>query len=337
MPSDTLPIKLSQDSLFFPLPFTNATIDNVVQVKNMLPVVQGDPKANVISFKILSRVQNRYSVHPPVGFIGAGEHATIIFSFNPEHVKMTKNPEERELPTEATKDAIHVDFAVVDAQSVQTALVHWAPGSKEAKASREVVADASRFWKQRGQVKKNSPIAMRYKLRCVFATRNNVPDSLVMCMKEEGGTCKPIADGAAPLPRTRPPVTSSTQPQNKAPPEAPPHRYSESQTTTPATRSPHSDACYTPCATGSPNIFAARLSEAAGASAPSASPPSSAPTQKPRTSAGSTCGDITLKSITEQVMHYKLSYRAVGVLLFLTLLCGLLDQSNLLTWLIAKH
>ncbi|GET89866.1 hypothetical protein, conserved [Leishmania tarentolae] len=337
MPGNALPIKLSQDSLFFPLPFTNATIDNVVQVKNMLPAVQGDPKANVISFKILSRVQNRYSVHPPVGFIGAGEHATIVFSFNPEHVKMAKNPQERELPTEATKDAIHVDFAVVDAQSVQTALAHWVPGRKETKAPREVIADASQFWKQRGQVTKNSPTSMRHKLRCIFATRNNVPDSLVMCMKEEGGKCKPIADGAAPLPRTRPPVTPSTQPHSTAPPETPPHRYSESRLTTPTMRSPSNDVCHTGSASGGQSISTTRPGAAAAASASSGPPASLAPTWKPSTSAGLTCGDITLKSIAGQVMNYKLSYRTACVLLFLTLLCGLLDQSNILTWMIANH
>ncbi|KAG5499363.1 hypothetical protein JIQ42_04180 [Leishmania sp. Namibia] len=335
MTSGTLQVKLSQDSLFFPLPFTNATIDNVVQVKNTLPVVQGDPKANVISFKILSRVQYRYSVRPPVGFIGAGEYVTIVFSFNPEHVKMSKNPEERELPTEATKDAIHVDFAVVDAQLVPTALAHWVPGSKDAKMSREIMADASQFWKKVGQVKKNSPTMMRYKLKCVFATRNNVPDSLVMCMKEEDNKAKATADDGAPLPRARPPMTSSTQPQSPVPPEAPPHRHSESQRTTPTASTPYNDAVYSPCSAGASGI-SPRPSAASAAPASSALSPSSAPAQRWSASAGSTDSAVTLNDIAEQVMHYKLSYQMAGVLLCLTLLCGLFDQSNLLTWLIAQ-
>ncbi|KAG5475445.1 hypothetical protein LSCM1_03565 [Leishmania martiniquensis] len=335
MATDTLQVKLSQDSLFFPLPFTNATIDNVVQMKNTLPVVQGDPKANVISFKILSRVQYRYSVRPPVGFIGAGEHVTVVFSFNPEHVRMRKNPEERELPTEATRDAIHVDFAVVDAQLAPTALAHWAPGSREAKVSREVMADASQFWKQIGQVKKNSPTMMRYKLKCIFAARNNVPDTLVMCMKEEDDKAQAAADGAGPLPKTRPPMTSSTQPHGTTPPEGPPPRHSESQRTTPTASTPLNDAGYTARTTGSPGISPASPSAASAASVPSSSSPSWAPAQRWGAASDSTNGTVTLHEIGVQVMNYKLSYQVAGALLFATLLCGLFDQSNLLTWLIA--
>nr|CCM16793.1 hypothetical protein, conserved [Leishmania guyanensis] len=337
MTSDNLQVTLSQDSLFFPLPFTNATIDNVVQMKNPLPVVQGNPKANVISFKILSRVQHRYSVRPPVGFIGAGEHVTIVFSFNPEHVRMAKIPEERELPTEATRDAIHLDFAVVDAQSVQTALAHWVPGSKVTKVPREVMTDALLFWKQRGPVKEGSPSTMRYKLRCVFAPRNNVPDSLVMCMKEEGGRTRGTADSTALLPSTCPPMTSSTQSQNTAPSEALLHRHTENQRNTPTASTPHNDASGALPAARGPGVSAGRPGVAGAALAPFASPTSSSPTQKWRSSSGAPDGEVTLKGILGQVMNYKLSYRVVSVLLALTFLCGLLDQSNLLTWLITKR
>lgn len=331
MSSEALQVKLSQDNLFFPLPFTNATIDNVVQVKNPLPVVQGDPKANVIAFKILSEVQYRYSVRPPVGFIGAGEHVTIVFSFNPEHVKSGKNPAERELPTEATKDAIHVDFAVVDAPSVERALAHWAPGSKEAKTSREVVSDASQFWKQRGQVKKNSPTATRYKLRCVFAPRNNVPDSLVMCMKEEeDGKAK---GPAAPVPTSRPPMTSSTQPRNTAPPEAPPHRHSESPRAGSAMSTPREGPGKAPPTAPAGPIAAAPVSRPA----PPAAAAAAAVRKPPASGDSAAAGSLTAKGMLSQVMNYKLSYTVVGVLLLLTLLCGLLDQSNLLTWLLATH
>ncbi|KAK7197764.1 MSP (Major sperm protein) domain containing protein [Novymonas esmeraldas] len=333
MAADTLQVKLSQDSLFFPLPFTNATIDNVVQVKNTLPAVQGDPRANVVSFKILSEVQYRYSVRPPVGFIGAGEHVTIVFSFNPEHVKAGANAAERQLPTEATKDAIHIDFAVVDAAAAGAALAHWTPASKESRSSREVMADAAQFWKARGQVRRNSPTTMRFKLRCIFATRQNVPESLVMCMKEEESKSAAVVDAAAAAlpPKTRPPATSSTQPQNTAPPEAPPHRHSESPRNTPTASTPRSDANRPtrPAAAARPSGVAVTATTAA------APPPPKSSSSSP--SSGASTAALTPKGIVTQVMHYKLSYKVVGVLLVLTLLCGLLDHSNFLTWLLATR
>ena len=37
------------------------------------------------------------------------------------------------------------------------------------------------------------------------------------------------------------------------------------------------------------------------------------------------------------VMNYRLPYALVAILLVLTLLCGLLDHGNLLTWLMSKR
>lgn len=338
MPSESLQVKLSQDSLFFPLPFTNATIDNLVEVRNPLPVVPGDPKANVIAFKILSEVQNRYSVRPSAGFIGPGTHVTIIVSFNPEQVREAKNPAERELPTEATRDAIHIDFAVVDAAYTATALAHWVPGSKASKPSREVVADASAFWKKRGPVTKNDAATLRIRLRCVFATRNNVPETLVISMKEEDGK-KAAAEVNAAVPKTRPPPTSTTDPRNTAPPGAPPHRTSE----TPREATPRNDGA--PAAPASrPTVpttttAAAAAAPAAAAAARAAFPPAApaAPSPKPAVKfpASSAAGEKK-KGLVSAVMHYKLSYAVVAVLLVLTFFCGIWDHSNLLTWLIAR-
>ncbi|KAG5501561.1 hypothetical protein JKF63_03391 [Porcisia hertigi] len=336
MSTDILQVKLSQDSLFFPLPFTNATIDNIVQVKNMLPVVQGDPRANVISYKILSAVHHRYSVRPPVGFIGAGEYTTIVFSFNPEHVRMAKNPAERELPTEATKDVIHIDFAVIDTQAAPSALAHWVPGKKETDVSREMMADASQFWKRHGQVKKNSPTAMCYKLRCVFATRNNAPDSLVMCMKEEPGKSKATADGVVSLPKTRPPVTSSTELQNTIPPRVLPPRHSDRSGTPSVKSSPSNDVSHVPRATDRPSILASRLGAVAPSSALPEFPQYSAKVPRPTSFPSTRCPAVTPKDIVLQVMNHTLSYKVVCVLLVLTVMCGLWDSSNLLTWLIIR-
>jgi hypothetical protein len=337
MATNALQMKLSQDSLFFPLPFTNATIDNVVQIQNPLPAVQGDPKANVVSFKILSEVQHRYSVRPPVGFIGAGDHITVVFSFNPEQVKAARNPVERELPTEATKDAIHIDFAVVDAASVATALTHWVPGSKVSKLSRDVLADASAFWKKRGQVTKNNATMMRLKLRCIFAPRNTVPDSLVISMKEEDGKdAKNAAEVNAAVPKTRPPQTSTTDPRNTAPPEAPPHRHSDTpkEATPTSQNEPLSRA---------PRTAAAPTTTAVAAAAPATTArpvPPAMPTTSPKPPASKLPAlggsGAEKKGLVSAVMNYKLSYAVVAVLLVLTFFCGVWDHGNLLTWLISK-
>ena len=334
MAANVLQMKLSQDSLFFPLPFTNATIDNVVQVQNPLPTVQGNPKANAVSFKILSEVPYRYSVRPPVGFIGAGDHVTIIFSFNPEQVKAAKNPAERELPTETTKDAIHIDFAVVEAPAASTALAHWVPGSKEAKLSREVQADASAFWKQRGQVTKNTATMMRFKLRCVFATRNNVPDSLVISMKEEEEEKNAETRNAA-VPKTRPLPTSTTDPRNTAPPEAPPHRHSEA-----AAEPSHTARAATAAAAAAaaPPLPPPAAAAATARSMPPIAPPPATKLAVKLPSSSST--DETTKQkngFVSAVMNYRLPYALVAILLVLTLLCGLLDHGNLLTWLMSKR
>ncbi|KPA84241.1 hypothetical protein ABB37_02285 [Leptomonas pyrrhocoris] len=347
MAAGALQMKLSQDSLFFPLPFTNATIDNVVQIHNLLPVVPGKPKANVVSFKILSEVQHRYSVRPPVGFIGADDHITIVFSFNPEQVKAAKNPADRELPTEATRDAIHIDFAVVDADSIDAALAHWVPGSKESKLARDVMTDASAFWKKRGQVTKNNATMLRFKLRCVFAPRHTVPDSLVISMKEgegKGVDPKKAAEVNAAVPKTRPTPTSTTDPRSTAPPAVPPHRHSETpRESTPRNElSPTARALTPPNATATAATLAATKAAAAAAAAPTArsvpvaAPPTSSMPAVRLPSSRSAEETKKKKGFVGAVLNYKLSYAVVAVLLVLTFFCGLWDHGNLLTWMISQ-
>lgn len=341
--SEALPVTLSQESLFFPLPFTNAAIDNVVQIRNLLPAVPSNSKGNAVAFKILSPVQHRYSVRPPVGFIAAGDAVTVNFSFNPESVRRNKNPADRELPTAATKDAVYIDFAVVDGAAAEAVLTRWAPREKGVNLLREVQSDVAAFWKQRGPVKGVTSGAMRQKLRCVFAVRSEVPGSLVMCVKEEGGAAAPSRRSApVEAPTSRPPSTSNTDKTNTAPPDSPPARYAENDRYTPTTSSTplsrrrHVDPA-TPIHREAHVATLAPSSQSKSPPLPSTFPYSGS---SPVAARGPMMTKATTtakkKGMVAAVMHYKLSYKVVIVLLFLSFICGLLDRDNVLTWLIAS-
>lgn len=313
-------VHLSQEQLFFPLPFTNATIENVVQVRNLLKSSSQDRTANVISFKVLSAVRHRYSVRPAVGFVGPEQAVTIHFSLDPEEIRRHPDAAARVLPTESTKDAIYIDLAVVPGSAKQF-LANWEK-SREQQNYKDVQEDATNFWRSRGAVKKSTTIpetnATRRKLQCVFASRDHVPDSLVMCMKSDrhanGVSTHPNQSPV--VPTSRPPTMPSTDHRSTSPPDSLPRRVTTGQGTPPSS-TPQSSTANRGHATFQP------VKSSTGA-------PAAVHSEE-----DDPLMSMTKTSLFAAIANYRIPYVVVGLLLVATVFCGLYEHT-FLSWLVAR-
>lgn len=363
-------VSLSQESLFFPLPFTNASIENVVQVHNRLAADSTNRKLNVVAFKVLSAVRHRYSVRPATGFIAPGEAITIHFSLDPESIRSNPDPQFRVLPTEKTKDAIYIDFAIVvgNADDVGDSRVGeavsgkylnaWLAAGGHVKGVNErqpVSEECGAFWKGRGAAKPSGDSSsLRKKLVCVFANRDSVPESLVVCMKAEGGSSTSAARASAPPPPTsRPPPTTATHRDSTAPPEVPPRRFSVSSPSVSITPRASQEAARTPsrqtangdntaAAAATPSSFLATTPPAAAVrhGAVAAAAGAGGGRRKPfslqqAAMAFSSEKAEKHKAMWKRVMHYKIPYTVAAAMVLLALYCGLCETHTFFSWLIA--
>ncbi|ORC87163.1 uncharacterized protein TM35_000231340 [Trypanosoma theileri] len=110
-------VHFSQDFLYFPLPLTDVTIENIVQLRSLLPRT-GNNGENVIAFKVLCSVRNRYSVRPSTGFILPGESVNIKFLLDAQQLRRNAANNKdgsaaNALPDVNTHDDIVVDLVVV--------------------------------------------------------------------------------------------------------------------------------------------------------------------------------------------------------------------------------
>lgn len=306
--------RLSQNSLFYPLPLTNVVVSNVVEAKNVLPATSNGSE-NLIVFKVLSAVRHRYTVRPPVGFIAAGESVQITIALDPDAIRAQPDAQ---LPTAETKDSIFIDIARVPADSLpaKTFMAAHASGTV-AEASKELQASASAFWHQRGPVKGADPNGARRRLDCVFA---NKEEQAVLLPEALGGPEVPPA-----VPTSRPPPTGDTHPGRTDPPESPPSR---STANSPSAITPASNTERPP-------------TPSTAAPATAAAAPSEAPAKAKVGSLLQAGKDLAArerakkKGVISQILNYRISYAAVAVLVVLSVLCGVYDRNTILSRIIA--
>ncbi|CBH09532.1 hypothetical protein, conserved [Trypanosoma brucei gambiense DAL972] len=188
----------SQECLYFPSPLTDASIENIIELSSLL-VRTEDPCENVVAFKVLSAVRNRYGVQPSVGLIFAGECVRVKFMLDIRRLRRLAarrgGMEEGavELPDAGTRDEVFVDICVVprEVMAPYESVSGFFGGDCRSKGpSGPDVAAA--FWKQRGRVQARERNAVRCALRCIYGELG-VPDSLVM--KRSHGKVEGLVEG----------------------------------------------------------------------------------------------------------------------------------------------
>ncbi|KEG06754.1 hypothetical protein DQ04_12411000 [Trypanosoma grayi] len=348
-------VQFSQECLYFPLTQTDATIENIVQIKNLLQrtAIRGE---NIIAFKVLSTVRNRYGVRPSSGLILPGESTKVKFLLDIQQLRRYAAKQQQGgtaitsvMPDASTRDDMIVDVAVVPKEQ---AIAYLTNHKDNATASANdgnntgdmYVEEASAFWKARGQVNQVEANAERRKLRCVHGERN-VPDSLVMRMSSE----KVSALVATPMtprlgsfgPSILPPAVPTSRPQttmtnmsNKTPPRAPPRN-------SPATSAMSREKI-------SPSVNTSPSASYAPSAPTAASPLATATGGRGGRGGGAMHSNATISGVDNYAagnagdeeafwktyLFFKVPFPVLGMLIFLSFLCALLESGTILTWLL---
>ncbi|RNE95931.1 uncharacterized protein Tco025E_09858 [Trypanosoma conorhini] len=340
-------VQLSQESLYFPLPLKDITIENIVQVRNLLG--RSENKAeNVIAFKVLGTVRSRYSVRPSTGLIFPGERAKIRFLLDVPQLRRQASKQQGEkaavtLPDANTKDELFVDIAVLPKDQAKACIESSARDNNGEKAEGGTagmyVEQAAAFWKMIGTSKPKEMRAERRKLSCVYG-EEGVPESLVMRISgEKPGSAVPpplftpsrtetrFTSSPPLVPKTRP-QTNNTDATRRSPPPAPPRCSPSASARSRDKSSPYADSSVgatppksRPLPMGLPGANSGSLGGGGGSVS---RPPAAALNPKPALA-------HHLQPLWKECLFYRVSSKMLVVLLFLSFLCALFESGTFLS------
>ncbi|KAF8298049.1 hypothetical protein TcYC6_0076170 [Trypanosoma cruzi] len=339
-------VQFSQESLYFPLPPKDIIIENIVQVKNLLECTE-EKTENIIVFKVLCTVRNRYGVKPSVGFIFPTESVKIKFLLDLPQLRRQRGAEAAlVLPDAKTQDNMFVDIAVLpkdQAKAYMESLNENRNGKKIGRSSsRMYVEQAAAFWKTLGQIKPGNVQVVRRQLSCVYGDKG-VPESLVMRMGgygtellESPQVVTPSGSDAVSTPS--PPAvpksrfhTDKTDTRRKSPPVAPPRLSVAGSARNRDMKSPSTESggvVSSPRAKNNlvpPTVL--QNSGAGGGITPNSRPaaviahPTPALAQRKQ-------------KVWKECLCFRVSFRLLAALLVLSFLCALFESGTFLSWLL---
>lgn len=342
MTSDSMPlVRFSQESLYFPSSFTDVTIENIVQIRNLLQRTQNRTE-NIVAFKVVCLVRNRYRVAPSTGFILPEASVRVKFFLDvqkaPRHDANKSNGVVLvDPPNAAANDEIFVHIAIVphDQAKVYVDGLNGNHNSQDSGSngnSDRCANMAAAFWRTRGLVRPGETGTERRRLRCVHG-EESVPDTLLVRMSRRGVVSPAAVDTATPpnfgsrlfslppeVPTSRP-QTAQTRPNRTSPPRFLPtiiknrKLYSATNSLSPA-------ASEKPPV--SPAFFEGERSNGDGTTHP------------PAAAVYSVSGDVVKdrRPLWERCFYFKIPFPVVGMLLLMSFLCALLESGTFLSWLL---
>lgn len=155
-------VELSQDELYFIVPYGTTVVENILEVRNKMPTTSASTP--VLTYKTLSTVQGRYGLSDPVGTIPPGGSATIRVTLEPKSAASSSPP----LPALGGTDTLYLDIAIV-------------PEGTTLRDGK----DAASFWRQRGPVRLQAGgtrsaagSGLRVRVPCRFLSKEELPPHL---------------------------------------------------------------------------------------------------------------------------------------------------------------
>lgn len=155
-------VELSQDELYFLVPYATAVVENMLDIRNtMKPAGSGGA---IVTYKVLSTVQGRYGISDPVGVIAPSSSATLRITLDQK--ALTSSTPSPLIPDKGTTDTLYFDFCRVP------------PGTVLSNGH-----DAAKFWRERGPVRMRpggggEESGLRVRIPCRFLAREDLPAHL---------------------------------------------------------------------------------------------------------------------------------------------------------------